>query len=68
LPGTRALRREEIKLQVALVAPLIHVKGFAASRPTGIRSCRPCGSLANSTRSPRTAPRSTSYWRGSRLS
>jgi tetratricopeptide (TPR) repeat protein len=30
LPGTSALRREQIKLQVALIAPLIHVKGFAA--------------------------------------
>jgi class 3 adenylate cyclase/predicted ATPase len=27
---TPALRREEIKLQVALITPLIHVKGFAA--------------------------------------
>jgi len=30
LPSTAALRREEIKLQVALITPLIHVKGFAA--------------------------------------
>jgi len=30
LPGTPALRREQIKLQVALIAPLIHVKGYAA--------------------------------------
>jgi predicted ATPase len=30
LPGTTALRREQIKLQVALITPLIHVKGFAA--------------------------------------
>jgi class 3 adenylate cyclase/predicted ATPase len=30
LPGTPALRREQIKLQVALVTPLIHVKGYAA--------------------------------------
>ena len=30
LPATPALRREEIKLQVALIAPLIHVNGFAA--------------------------------------
>ena len=30
LPATPALRREEIKLQVALIAPLIHVKGYAA--------------------------------------
>jgi predicted ATPase len=30
LPPTPALRREEIKLQVALITPLIHVKGYAA--------------------------------------
>jgi len=30
LPATPALRREEIKLQVALIAPIIHVNGFAA--------------------------------------
>jgi hypothetical protein len=30
LPATPALRREQIKLQVTLFAPLIDVKGFAA--------------------------------------
>jgi predicted ATPase len=30
LPGTPELRREQIKLQVALITPLIHLKGFAA--------------------------------------
>jgi predicted ATPase len=30
LPSTPALRREQIKLQVALINPLIHTKGFAA--------------------------------------
>ena len=30
LPGTPALRREQIKLQVALITPLLHVKGQAA--------------------------------------
>jgi predicted ATPase len=30
LPTTPALRHEEIKLQVALITPLIHVKGYAA--------------------------------------
>jgi class 3 adenylate cyclase/predicted ATPase len=30
LPITPALRREQIKLQVALITPLIHVKGYAA--------------------------------------
>src|SRR5262249_51798000 len=31
LPGTPALRREQIKLQVALANALIHTKGYAAS-------------------------------------
>jgi predicted ATPase len=31
LSSTPALRREQIKLQVALIAPLHHVKGYAAS-------------------------------------
>jgi class 3 adenylate cyclase/tetratricopeptide (TPR) repeat protein len=30
LPATPALRRDHIKLQVALITPLIHVKGYAA--------------------------------------
>ncbi len=30
LPGTAALRREQIKLQVALANALMHTKGFAA--------------------------------------
>ena len=30
LPGTAALRREQIKLQVALITPIMHVKGYAA--------------------------------------
>jgi class 3 adenylate cyclase/predicted ATPase len=30
LPSTWALRREEIKLQVALITPLMHVRGYAA--------------------------------------
>jgi len=33
LPTTPALRREEIKLQVALITPLQHVKGYAAPEP-----------------------------------
>jgi class 3 adenylate cyclase/predicted ATPase len=33
LPGTPALRREQIKLQVALITPLMHVKGYAATEP-----------------------------------
>jgi predicted ATPase/class 3 adenylate cyclase len=31
LPGTPALRREQIKVQVALITPLIHVKGYGAA-------------------------------------
>ena len=31
LPSTPALRRQQIKLQVALLTPLMHVKGYAAS-------------------------------------
>jgi class 3 adenylate cyclase/tetratricopeptide (TPR) repeat protein len=34
LPATPALCREQIKLQVALITPLIHVKGYAASETT----------------------------------
>jgi class 3 adenylate cyclase/predicted ATPase len=30
LPATSALRREQIKLQVALITPLIHLKGYSA--------------------------------------
>ena len=30
LPATPALRRDQIKLQVALITPLIHVKGYVA--------------------------------------
>jgi predicted ATPase len=30
LPATPALRREQIKLQVALITPIIHIKGYAA--------------------------------------
>ena len=30
LPATSALRREQIRLQVALITPVIHVKGYAA--------------------------------------
>jgi predicted ATPase len=30
LPASPALRREQIKLQVALITPIIHVKGYAA--------------------------------------
>ena len=30
LPSTSALRRKQIELQVALITPLVHLKGFAA--------------------------------------
>jgi predicted ATPase len=30
LPSTPALRREEIKLQAAVITPLVHIKGYAA--------------------------------------
>src|SRR5262249_46920432 len=33
LPITPALRREDIKLQVALITPLFHIKGYAAPEP-----------------------------------
>src|SRR5262249_24397626 len=33
LPGTPVVRREQIKLQVALVNALTHVKGYAAPEP-----------------------------------
>ena len=33
LPGTPALRREQIKLQVALITPLFRTKGYAAAKP-----------------------------------
>jgi predicted ATPase len=34
LPSSPAQRREEIKLQVAMITPLLHVKGFAAHETT----------------------------------
>ena len=34
LPSTPELRREQIKFQVALITPLIHVKGYAAPETT----------------------------------
>jgi class 3 adenylate cyclase/predicted ATPase len=33
LPSTPVLRREQIKVQVALITPLMHVKGYAAPEP-----------------------------------
>src|SRR4029077_14582277 len=34
LPATPALRSDQIKLQVALIAPLMHIKGYAAPETT----------------------------------
>jgi predicted ATPase len=34
LPGTPALRRDQIKLQVALITPLTHVKGYLSPETT----------------------------------
>jgi class 3 adenylate cyclase/predicted ATPase len=31
VPGTPALRREQVKLQVAIITPLIHIKGYSAT-------------------------------------
>ena len=42
LPATSALRREEIRLQVALITPLIHVKGYAAPKPRRLWSAHVC--------------------------
>jgi class 3 adenylate cyclase/predicted ATPase len=33
LPGTPALRRDQIELQAALITPLLHIKGYAAAEP-----------------------------------
>ena len=35
LPSTPGLRREQIRLQVALITPLLHVKGYASRRSQG---------------------------------
>ena len=35
LPATPTLRREQIRLQVALIAPLFHVKGYSAPEAKG---------------------------------
>ena len=35
LPSTPGLRREQIRLQVALITPLLHVKGYAFGRSQG---------------------------------
>ena len=35
LPATSALRREQIKLQVALITPLLHIRGYAAPETKG---------------------------------
>ena len=40
LPATPALRREQIKLQVALITPLMYIKGYARRKPRRLRSGR----------------------------
>jgi predicted ATPase len=40
LPATPALRREEIKLQVALINPLIHIKGYAPETKAAVERAR----------------------------
>jgi predicted ATPase len=35
LPATPALRREQIRLQVALITPLLHIRGYAATETRG---------------------------------
>jgi len=42
LPGTPARRREEIKLQVALITPFLHVRGYAALKPGLLLSGHVC--------------------------
>ena len=42
LPATPALRREQIKLQVALITPLIHVKGLLRRKPRQLQSGHVC--------------------------
>ena len=54
LPGTPALRREQIKLQVALITPLIHVKGYAAAGNQG-----GCGAGTFADRASRSAGRAS---------
>jgi class 3 adenylate cyclase/predicted ATPase len=41
LPGTPATRREQIKLQVMLITPLLHIKGYAApeTKAAAERAC-----------------------------
>jgi predicted ATPase len=42
LPLTQALRREQIKLQVALITSLIHVKGTPRPKPRRLWSAHVC--------------------------
>jgi predicted ATPase len=54
LPGTPVLRRQRIKLQVAIINPLGHVKGYSAPETKGGDKS---GSCSNQTsRGPRRAP------------
>ena len=42
LSATPTLRREEIKLQVALITPLIYLKGYGAPKPKRPPNGRVC--------------------------
>ena len=42
LPATPARRREQIKLQVARITPLMHIKGYAAPKPRRRQSRHVC--------------------------
>jgi class 3 adenylate cyclase len=53
LPATPALRREQIKLQVALITPLVHIKGFGA--PETKATTRAGASVDRTSRSARRA-------------
>ena len=52
LPPTPALRSEQIKLQVALITPIIHVKGYAAleTKAAAESADRTSGSAGRNTR------------------
>ena len=54
LPATPALRREQIKLQVALITPLIHVKGLCCAGNQG-----GCGAGTSADRTSRSARRAS---------
>ena len=54
LPATPALRREQIKVQVALITPLMHTKGHAAPERRGVASGKTCSGSLQETDDPQT--------------